>query len=364
MSEGMNKHLPQHWIDRTGRDDKALLKWPPRSPDMTPCDFIFWGFMKDKVFVAPLPLDFMEIHLGHIGLYARRPIRVVPLTSTHCHVRLNWSREHTLWTPQQWSCVMFCDESRFNLQSDSLRTLIWRGPGTRYHQDNAIERHRYGGAVWLVWGGIILVSRTVPACSECAEFLFKDDNARPHRANIVHECLQSEDITLMHRPAYSLDFNSIEHVWDMLGRRIAALQPPPTCLPELRKTLLDEWCNIVQDQIDNLILSMPRHYTPPHRVYKRLAKRKRLFLQTYVYVFPKTASSQASCNVYSPDSKSLPFGKPQLIERWSGDLLNFLMIAGSALVPVMAVFRSEGDQETTCNQIVCNLDTLDLHLDR
>ncbi|GFV63020.1 histone-lysine N-methyltransferase SETMAR [Trichonephila clavipes] len=44
----------------------------------------------------------------------------------------------------------------------------------------------------------------------------------------------------------------------MLGRRIVARQPPPTCRPELRRTLLDEWCNIPQDQIDNLILSMPR----------------------------------------------------------------------------------------------------------
>ncbi|GFX50281.1 transposable element Tcb1 transposase [Trichonephila clavipes] len=26
--------------------------------------------------------------LGHIGLYARRPVRSVPLTATHCHLRL------------------------------------------------------------------------------------------------------------------------------------------------------------------------------------------------------------------------------------------------------------------------------------
>ncbi|GFV55429.1 DDE_3 domain-containing protein [Trichonephila clavipes] len=71
-----------------------------------------------------------------------------------------------------------------------------------------------------------------------AEFLFMDDNARPHRANIVDECLQSENITRM-------DWLSI-----LTG-------PPPTCLPELRRALLDEWCNIPQDQIDNLILSMP-----------------------------------------------------------------------------------------------------------
>ncbi|GFW27494.1 glutamate receptor ionotropic, kainate 1 [Trichonephila clavipes] len=59
-------------------------------------------------------------------------------------------------------------------------------------------------------------------------------------------------------PAYSPDLNPIEHVWDMLGRRIAARQPPPACLPELRRALLDEWCNVPQDQIDNLILSMTR----------------------------------------------------------------------------------------------------------
>ncbi|GFX65074.1 HTH_Tnp_Tc3_2 domain-containing protein [Trichonephila clavipes] len=98
--------------------------------------------------------------LRYFGLYARRPVRCVPLTATHCRMRLTWSREHALWTTQQWSCMMFSDESRFSLQSDSRRTLILKAPGTRYHQENTIERHRYGGAGWLLWGGIILGSRT------------------------------------------------------------------------------------------------------------------------------------------------------------------------------------------------------------
>ncbi|GFW07487.1 transposable element Tcb1 transposase [Trichonephila clavipes] len=71
--------------------------------------------------------------LGHIGLYyARRPVRYVPLTATHCRLRLTWSREHALWTSQQWSCAMFSDESRFGLQSDYRRTLrLVSSPYTR-----------------------------------------------------------------------------------------------------------------------------------------------------------------------------------------------------------------------------------------
>ncbi|GFU74940.1 transposable element Tcb1 transposase [Trichonephila clavipes] len=137
------------------------------------------------------------------------------------------------------------DVSKFSLQFYSRRTLIWRAPGTRYHQENPIERHRYGGAGWLVWGGIILGSRihllvqSVTMTGHIyrdvileqhvrllrgamgAEFLFMDDNARPHRTSIADECLQSEDITRRDWSAYSPDLNPIEYVWDMLRRRIA-----------------------------------------------------------------------------------------------------------------------------------------------
>ncbi|GFW33352.1 transposable element Tcb1 transposase [Trichonephila clavipes] len=47
-----------------------------------------------------------------------------------------------------------------------------------------------------------------------------------------------------------------------LADKLQLRQPPSTCLPELRRALLDEWCNIPHDQIDNLILSMPRHCKP------------------------------------------------------------------------------------------------------
>ncbi|GFX72765.1 HTH_Tnp_Tc3_2 domain-containing protein [Trichonephila clavipes] len=119
-----------------------------------------WQRFQDDATGTTVSRQTVYRRLGDIGLYARRPVRYVPLTATHCHQGLTWSRDPALWTPQQWSCMMFSDNSRFSLQSDSRRNIIWRAPGTRYHQENTIERHSYGCTGWLVWGGIILGFRT------------------------------------------------------------------------------------------------------------------------------------------------------------------------------------------------------------
>ena len=98
-------------------------------------------------------------------------------------------------------------------------------------------------------------------CAMGAEFVFMDDNGRPHRASIVNKCLQSEHIARLEWQAFSSDLNPIEHMWDMLSRRVTAHQPAPIRIEELRSSLLAEWCILSQDQLDNLILSTPRRCT-------------------------------------------------------------------------------------------------------
>ncbi|GFV41271.1 DDE_3 domain-containing protein [Trichonephila clavipes] len=90
------------------------------------------------------------------------------------------------------------------------------------------------------------------------QFLFMDDNAPCHRTVADEQHLESEDIERMDWPARSPNLNPIEHVWDFLGRRLAASTLPPVTIRELRLVLQDEWAAMPQQLIDTLILNMRR----------------------------------------------------------------------------------------------------------
>jgi hypothetical protein len=51
----LNAHLPRCWIGRSIHNtDLPLEEWPPRSPDVIPCDLLLWGHVKNLVFVLLL----------------------------------------------------------------------------------------------------------------------------------------------------------------------------------------------------------------------------------------------------------------------------------------------------------------------
>ncbi len=45
----LSKKQPDNGIGRGGP-----ISWPPRSPDLTPCDFFLWGHIKSKIYSKPV----------------------------------------------------------------------------------------------------------------------------------------------------------------------------------------------------------------------------------------------------------------------------------------------------------------------
>ena len=50
------------YINRVIRNDcRGFNNCPLRSPDATICDLILWGYVKDQVYVLPLPASITEL---------------------------------------------------------------------------------------------------------------------------------------------------------------------------------------------------------------------------------------------------------------------------------------------------------------
>ncbi|UYV76642.1 HPRT1 [Cordylochernes scorpioides] len=211
------------------------------------------------------------------GLHSCRPLRRLPLTPPNRRQRLEWCRARSTWMTE-WHRVVFSDESRFCLSSDSRRVRVWRRRGERSNPAAIVERPTVRQRGIMVWGAIaydsrspllriqgtmtaqryvddVLRSVTLPYLQGVPNALYQQDNARPHTARISQQALQ--DVQMLPWPPYSPDLSPIELVWDIIGRRLHAL-PQPRSEDELWQMVEREWRAIPQDAIRTLIDSLPR----------------------------------------------------------------------------------------------------------
>ena len=47
---GLSEHLPVGWVGRAADTNNTYCTWPPRSPDLTVCDFFLWGVSSRTMF--------------------------------------------------------------------------------------------------------------------------------------------------------------------------------------------------------------------------------------------------------------------------------------------------------------------------
>ncbi|GFT40701.1 transposable element Tc1 transposase [Trichonephila clavipes] len=161
------------------------------------------------------------------GLCTRVSLYRIPLTANHRRLRLQWAHAHSTWQAN-WHQVVFSDESRFNLWDHDGRIRFRRYAGERCLPEGIIERNSCLTHGVMVWGAILYHGRSnllrIEDNSIATGFsgsIFQQDNARPHVAKTVRVFCSAQHVQFLPCPAYSPDMSPIEHVWYLVGRRLA-----------------------------------------------------------------------------------------------------------------------------------------------
>ena len=207
----------------------------------------------------PLSIPSVYRRIRPFGLHSYRPHLVLPLTAEHRRQRLEWCRERLQWD-QEWNSVVFSDESRFCLGMHDGRQRVRRLRGERRNLAFSVERHVARTVGVMIWGSICIGSRSplifiqgsmtavryiqevlepvaIPYIQRIGNALFQQDNARPHIARVTMAHLEQSNVNVLPWPPRSPDLSPIEHVWDMVGRRLGRLPNPPRTLAELRNEI-------------------------------------------------------------------------------------------------------------------------------
>ncbi|KFM74957.1 Transposable element Tcb1 transposase, partial [Stegodyphus mimosarum] len=93
----------------------------------------------------------------------------------------------------------------------------------------------------------------LPFLLQNSGLIFQQYNARPHTARVAMNCLTA--CQTLPWPARSPALSPIEHVWDMIGRRLHL----PGNVDDLTRQLEQIWQELPQEIIRELYESMPRH---------------------------------------------------------------------------------------------------------
>lgn len=209
----------------------------------------------------------------------RRKRAIVPfLSPANVESRLQWSMARAHWR-EVWNRVVFTDESRFRRFGNDGRIRVWRRGGERFLNRNVTCRLQAGGGSVHVWGaiwkggrsGLIVLQNAVnqqtyietlqPFFASYGlpdNLIFQQDNAPAHTAAGVSRFLDNAGVRRLPWPSRSPDLNPIEHVWDAIARNINARPQVADSLQQLRDWVQQEWNDLSQAYIDDLIDSLPR----------------------------------------------------------------------------------------------------------
>jgi transposase len=218
----------------------------------------------------------------HIQGYYGRSAKKKPLVSeVNRKKRRFWSLARKNWV-EEWNTVIFSDESRFEIFDNDSHKWVWRRVDEKFQKECLQPTVQKSDGI-MVWGcfckdrlgPLVLVEGRMTADTYTRllqrhllpfmntvgrnAYIFQDDNAPIHtaRRTVAWKERHLGDGRLPW-PAQSPDLNPIEHLWDVLDRRVRLRNPKPKNKSELFDALQEEWQRLEPATYAKLVQSMPR----------------------------------------------------------------------------------------------------------
>lgn len=213
------------------------------------------------------------------GYFSRIPRPKPFISKVNKAKRLEFANRYVNKETDFWDHVIFSDESKFNIFRNDGRELVWRKPNTALQKQNLLPTIKHGGGGVMVWGcmaasgvgELVFIDGTMDKMvflnilkenlhksadklDLAGNFHFQQDNDPKHTAHIVKEWLLYNTPHTLKTPPQSPDMNPIEHLWDVLDKRIR--KHAITSKAHLKSVLADEWAKIDQQTTKKLVYSM------------------------------------------------------------------------------------------------------------
>ena len=79
IRDWLNAQIPGKWMGRRGSHE-----WPAKIPDLTPCDFFLWGWLKEQVYsTKPRNLEELEGRICEVMTSIPQEFLVKSVSAVH-----------------------------------------------------------------------------------------------------------------------------------------------------------------------------------------------------------------------------------------------------------------------------------------
>lgn len=214
-----------------------------------------------------------------LNLWARKVQRKPLMTKSHLQKRKEFCMQTKDWSVEDWSRVMWSDESNFYL-FDQSRWRVRRSRHSDPHDHRFTQptvKHPPHVMVWACFsatgrGGLAflpqnvnmnssryletLESHLLPFMAIRNATVFMQDGAPCHKAKKVTAWLNDHAIQTLQWPPNSPDLNPIENLWCIMKKKIS--KSKITSVEQLKNTILEVWTQQTDSSLCNrLVASMP-----------------------------------------------------------------------------------------------------------